>query len=463
MQDKIKKEIINELLPNEYSTEQSVIKNYCIDWRGDFEGTSDIILFPSSVAKISRIVKICNKKKIPIVPQGGNTSLVGGSVPRKNKGEIILNLSKLNRIRKINLIDYTITLESGCILENVKKELEYSKMVFPLSMGSKGSCQIGGNIATNAGGVNVIKYGSLRSNILGLEIITYDGEVVSELNDIKKNNTGLDLKQLFIGSEGILGIITAATMKIFNQPKERNVLWIALKDFKQTLNLFSFITKTFNDQITSFEIMNKKSISIIKEIEIKFDVKNYEFFCLVEISNFQGIENFYEYIVDRLKKINYSEIDMIISKSESENQKIWNIRESIPIEEKKHGYIIKHDISIPLEKMEEFIINTENQIKKYDNKAEVINFGHLGDNNLHYNVMIKDPNKVQQKKTEIRINEIIFNNVRKCKGSISAEHGIGQLRKKDLLKFRGGNEIKKMKLIKNAFDPNNIFNPGKIF
>ena len=273
MQDKIKKEIINELLPNEYSTEQSVIKNYCIDWRGDFEGTSDIILFPSSVAKISRIVKICNKKKIPIVPQGGNTSLVGGSVPRKNKGEIILNLSKLNRIRKINLIDYTITLESGCILENVKKELEYSKMVFPLSMGSKGSCQIGGNIATNAGGVNVIKYGSLRSNILGLEIITYDGEVVSELNDIKKNNTGLDLKQLFIGSEGILGIITAATMKIFNQPKERNVLWIALKDFKQTLNLFSFITKTFNDQITSFEIMNKKSISIIKEIEIKFDVK----------------------------------------------------------------------------------------------------------------------------------------------------------------------------------------------
>ena len=239
MQKKIKKEIVYGLMPNEFSTDENLIKNHCVDWRGDFEGTSDMILFPSSVKKISRIVKICNKNKIPIVPQGGNTSLVGGSVPRKNKGEIILNLSKLNKIRKINLFDNTVTLESGCVLENIKKELEHSDMVFPLSMGSKGSCQIGGNIATNAGGVNVVKYGSLRSNVLGLEIVSYNGEVISELNEIKKNNTGLDLKQLFIGSEGILGIITAATIRIFNKAKERNVLWIALKDFKQTLNLFS--------------------------------------------------------------------------------------------------------------------------------------------------------------------------------------------------------------------------------
>ncbi len=463
MHKKIKKEIVYGLRPNEYSTDKKLIKNYCIDWRGDFEGTSDLILFPNSVKKVSRIVKICNKNSIPIVPQGGNTSLVGGSVPRKNKGEVILNLSKLNKIRKINLIDNTITLESGCILENIKKELENSNMVFPLSMGSKGTCQIGGNIATNAGGVNVVKYGSLRSNVLGLEIISYSGEVISELNDIKKNNTGLDLKQLFIGSEGILGVITAATIKIFNKPKERNVLWVALENFKKTLKLFSLITKIFNDQITSFEIMNKKSISIIENTKFKFKKQKYEYFCLVEISNFQGIKGFENYIIEKLADINSSRIDMIMTKSESENQEIWGIRESIPIEEKKQGYIIKHDISIPLERMEEFILNTESEIKKYDAKAEIINFGHLGDNNLHYNVMIKDPKKIKTKKTEKYINEIIFNNVIKCNGSISAEHGIGQLRKKDLLKFKGRTEIKKMQLIKNAFDPNNIFNPGKVF
>ncbi len=463
MQKKIKKEIINELLTNEYSTDQDLIKNHCIDWRGDFEGTSDLILFPSSTKKISRIVKICNKNKIPIIPQGGNTSLVGGSVPRKNRSEIILNLSKLNKIRKINFTDKVITLESGCILENIKKELDNHDMVFPLSMGSKGSCQIGGNIATNAGGVNVVKYGSLRSNVLGLEIVTCDGKVISDLKEVKKNNTGLDLKQLFIGSEGILGIITAATIRIFNKPKERTVLWLALKNIKHTLRLYSLITKVFNDQITSFELMNKKSISIIEYPEFKFDLKKYELFCLVEISNFQGIKNFQNYIVDQLSNIDFSNADMIISKSESENQKIWRIRESIPIEEKKQGYIVKHDISLPLERMEEFIKNSESEIKKYDENAEIINFGHLGDNNLHYNVMIKDPEKIKKSKTEKDVNEIIFDNVKKCKGAISAEHGIGQLHKKELLKFRDKTEIKRMQSIKDAFDPNNIFNPGKVF
>lgn len=456
------KKIIKVLNKNEYSTEKEVIKPYCVDWRGDYKGTSSLIVHPSTVEKISKIVKICNFTRTPIIPQGGNTGLVGGSVPRRNKGEIILNLGKLNKIRKINLTDKTITLESGCILENVKKELSKFNMVFPLSLGSKGSCQIGGNIATNAGGVNVIKYGSLRSNILGLEVVSSDGKVFSELNDIKKNNTGLDLKQLFIGSEGILGIITAATIRIFDKPQERIVLWVGIKNFKETLKLYERITAMFQDQITSFELMNKKSISIIKQNEFNFKIANNKIFCLIEISNFQKIDDFGDFVINKLSVLDTEKMEIIVSKSEYENQVIWNLRESIPVEERKIGSIIKHDVSIPLENMENFIKTTELEIKQFDRMSEIINFGHLGDNNLHYNVVINNPQKIKSSSTPKIINNIIFNNVMKNKGSISAEHGIGQLRKKELFEFKGKASIKAMKSIKKIFDPRNIFNPGKV-
>ena len=456
------KKIIKVLNKNEYSTEKEVIKPYCVDWRGDYKGTSSLIVHPSTVEKISKIVKICNFTRTPIIPQGGNTGLVGGSVPRRNKGEIILNLGKLDKIRKINLTDKTITLESGCILENVKKELSKFNMVFPLSLGSKGSCQIGGNIATNAGGVNVIKYGSLRSNILGLEVVSSDGKVFSELNDIKKNNTGLDLKQLFIGSEGILGIITAATIRIFDKPQERIVLWVGIRSFKETLKLYERITAMFQDQITSFELMNKKSISIIKQNEFNFKIANNKIFCLIEISNFQKIDDFGDFVINKLSVLDTEKMEIIVSKSEYENQVIWNLRESIPVEERKIGSIIKHDVSIPLENMENFIKTTELEIKQFDRMSEIINFGHLGDNNLHYNVVINNPQKIKSSSTPKIINNIIFNNVMKNKGSISAEHGIGQLRKKELFEFKGKASIKAMKSIKKIFDPRNIFNPGKV-
>ena len=456
------KKIIKVLNKNEYSTEKEVIKPYCVDWRGDYKGTSSLIVHPSTVEKISKIVKICNFTRTPIIPQGGNTGLVGGSVPRRNKGEIILNLGKLDKIRKINLTDKTITLESGCILENVKKELSKFNMVFPLSLGSKGSCQIGGNIATNAGGVNVIKYGSLRSNILGLEVVSSDGKVFSELNDIKKNNTGLDLKQLFIGSEGILGIITAATIRIFDKPQERIVLWVGIRNFKETLKLYERITAMFQDQITSFELMNKKSISIIKQNEFNFKIANNKIFCLIEISNFQKIDDFGDFVINKLSVLDTEKMEIIVSKSEYENQVIWNLRESIPVEERKIGSVIKHDVSIPLENMENFIKTTELEIKQFDRMSEIINFGHLGDNNLHYNVVINNPQKIKSSSTPKIINNIIFNNVMKNKGSISAEHGIGQLRKKELFEFKGKASIKAMKSIKKIFDPRNIFNPGKV-
>ena len=421
------KNIFQFLENSEYSLDQDIINNHCIDWRGDFIGTSDIILFPKSTSAISKIIKACEKNHIPIIPQGGNTGLVGGSVPRKDKGEIILNLKNMNNIRKINLTDNSVIIESGCVLEDLKK-LQEHEMEFPLNMGSKGSCQVGGNIATNAGGVNYIKYGSIRQNILGLEVITTSGEIISNLSSIKKNNTGLDLKQIFIGSEGTLGIITAATFRIYKKPQERCILWLGSDSVSEILKTYSYFTKIFCDQISSFELMNKKSLEILKKIGIEFRITK-EYYCLIELSNFQDIQNFQDYIMDKIANINLNLEDVILTKNEQENIKFWNIRESIPLAEKKENFVIKHDVSIPLERMEQFINETDQKLKK-NFSAEIINFGHIGDNNLHYNVSVSKNMKPNEEKRVLKkVNDIVYSHTTKFGGSISAEHGIGQLRK----------------------------------
>ena len=462
MDKKQLKSIFHFLDNTEYSLDQDLIDSHCTDWRGDFIGTSNIVLFPKSVNSISKIIKVCEKNNIPIIPQGGNTGLVGGSVPRKGKGEIVLNLKNLNSIRKINHTDNSIVIESGCILEDLKKKLWEHNMEFPLNMGSKGSCQIGGNIATNAGGVNYIKYGSIRQNILGLEVITTNGEIISNLASIKKNNTGLDLKQIFIGSEGTLGIITAATFRIYKKPQERCILWLGSNFVSKILKTYSSFTKVFCDQISSFELMNKKSLIILEKIGIKFSVEK-EFYCLIELSNFQDIQNFQDYIMNKIAKLSLDLDDVILTKNEQENLKFWNIRESIPLAEKKEKFVIKHDVSIPLENMDNFIENTEKKLFSFKS-LEIINFGHIGDNNLHFNVCLNSNLSVKEKTIIAeKVNQIIFSNVEKYGGSISAEHGIGQLRKKELKKFKTVFEYQQMKSIKKIFDPHNIFNPGKVF
>ena len=455
------KKIFNFLDSSEYSFEKEVINQHCIDWRGDFIGNSNMIIFPKSVDRISKIIIACEKNYIPIVPQGGNTGLVGGSVPRKNKGEIIINLKNLNKIRNINLTDNSVIIESGCILENLKKKLSELDMEFPLNMGSKGSCQIGGNIATNAGGVNFIKYGSIRQNILGLELVTTNGEVISNLNSIKKNNTGLDLKQIFVGSEGTLGIITAATFKIYKKPNNRSIIWLGTNKISKVLKIYSSFTKVFCDQISSFELMNKKSLTILQKIGLNFKTTK-EYYCLVELSNFPELPNFHDYIMNKLENLSLDLDDVILTKNEQENLSFWNIRESIPLAEKKEKYVIKHDISIPLENMENFIKETDNKLKKTF-PVQIINFGHIGDNNLHYNVSVTKETRLSKDEILRKVNNIVYSNTTRFGGSISAEHGIGQLRKADLKKYKSKFELEQMKSIKKIFDPLGIFNPGKIF
>ena len=457
--------IISFLDKSEYSFDQQIIDNYCIDWRKDFVGTSEIILFPKSVQKISKIVSICSKKKIPIVPQGGNTGLVGGSVPRRERGEIILNLKNLNRIRNLSSLDYSIVVESGCILESIHEYLGKNNFLFPVSMGSRGSCQIGGNIATNAGGLNVIKFGSLRSNIIGLEAVMNNGEIFSELKNIKKNNTGYDLKQLLIGSEGTLGIITAANFKIYPQSTNRKVIFASFTNFNSLLNFYYNNIKIFGSSVSSFEFINQESMNIVQKHypEIGKILDEQDCYCLIEISNYNNIPSFEKYVFNNISKYASLAKDIVMSKSEYENSKIWKFRELIPLAETKEGFCIKHDISIPLENMENFIKKTMLAIKKIEPNVRLVNFGHLGDNNLHFNIMyLTKENSQKLRKNSDRINNVIYEKVKQNKGSFSAEHGIGQLKKKQLKLYKSKLEYSKMKAIKKLFDPNNIFNPGKV-
>ena len=457
-------ELINKLHPSEYSTQPEVLKKHCIDWRGEYIGKSKLIAFPRSVKKISEILNFCQKKAIAVVPQGGNTGLVGGGVPRKKGNEIIINLSNLNKIRNIDLIGNSVTVEAGCILDIIKNKLEKYDLEFPLSMGSRGNCQIGGNIATNAGGLNVIKYGTIRQNILGIEAVLPDGIIYNSLKNVKKNNTGFDLKHLLIGSEGTLGIITAATIQLFPLPKEKVVLWASFKDFTKVLGFYKNINNRFKDLITSFEFMNKESIEVLEKHECKFiNLKKNQCYCLVEFSNFQKINDFNDFIFSKIDFKNLDTDDLILSKSESENKKLWNYRESIPLAERKENFIIPHDISIPLTNITKFVEKTTTSIKRFLNGSKIINFGHLGDNNLHFNVLIEKQKNLSRKSICRSVNKIVFDNVKIHGGAISAEHGIGQLRKSELKRNKKVLELNKMKDIKKIFDPQNILNPGKIF
>ncbi len=458
--------LIKYLDKSEYSLDQDIIRSHCIDWRKKFYGNSELIVFPKSVRKLSKIVKECSIRNIPIVPQGGNTGLVGGSVPRKNKSEIIINLKKINKIRKFDGLSFSIIIESGCILEEVQNYVKKKNLVFPISMGSRGTCQIGGNIATNAGGLNVIKYGLLRNNILGIEAVMSDGNIYSELKNIKKNNTGYDLKQLLIGSEGTLGIITAANIRVFPTAKDNRVIFASFKDFKSVLNFYFEINNFFSDLLTSFEMINSDSMELVikHNSDLPHFIEKGQYYCLVELSNFINIPNFYDLIVDHLSKIKGEVKSLIVSKSENENLKFWKYREAIPPSETKEEMCLQHDVSIPLSNMNDFIEDTTKKIKKISKYISFINFGHLGDNNLHFNILTTEKTNIDNlTKNKNKITELIYENTYKFDGSFSAEHGIGQLKKKELRKYKTNDEIKRMQGIKKMFDPKNILNPGKIF
>ncbi len=426
-----------------------------VDWRKNFTGKSLAVLFPVNITQIQDIILLCNQFKVAIVPQGGNTSLCGGATPIENSRlqQIIVNMSKLNKILEINSINRTVTVESGCLLGKLKSVLSEQNLFFPLALGSLDSCQIGGNIATNAGGINVLRYGMMRDLVLGLEVVLPNGKIINVLNELIKHNTYIDIKHLFIGSEGTLGIITKACLKIYSNLKNSQSGMIYLNNFSEAINLLLVLE---HYDLTAFEIINSETICLLNKYFSEYSLSTkYEWVIMFNLD--VDIEFDYEMLLKKLNTV--PNIEIFLSYNEESKNKIWHSRELIPLAEKQEGSIIKHDISLPLDRIEFFIATNKLNILNHFPLSKFIVFGHLGDGNLHYNIKIDNYTKTIAKK----INDLVYADVMKLDGSYSAEHGIGML-KKDLFKnFSDQNNFQLCKDIKGLIDPNNIFNRGKIF
>ena len=446
-------------------TRKKDMEKYLKEWRGVYNGAAGAIVKPKSTKEISKILEFSYKKNISCIPQGGNTGLVGGQIPFNND-HIVISLERMNKIREINKIDQSITVEGGLILSNLQKECEENNLFFPLSLASEGSCSIGGNIATNAGGVAVLHYGNTRELVMGLEIVLPDGSVINNLKTLIKDNTGYSIKDLFVGSEGTLGIITAATLKVFPKPKRIYTALVSVNSPKNSIKILNYIKDNLSIPLTAFELMNDFSVKLVeKHIDnILIPIEKFKWLILIEFSSIEDSKN----EKDKIEKILMKIIDqnlannIFISQSLNQAKNIWHIRESISEAQKKEGGSIKNDISVPIKDISEFINTAVKLSKKQIPGSRNVIFGHIGDGNIHFNISqpIKS-NKAEFLGREKDLREQIIKLTIKLNGSFSAEHGIGLARKSDLKKYKK-KDVEVLKSIKNSFDPKNIMNPGKI-
>ena len=468
-------EIFQSTVKSKILTED--IDKYLSDWRGVYKGNTKFVIFPQTTLEVSKIVKLANKFNIPIVPQGGNTGLCGGATPNKSGNSILINLSKLNKIRSIDLLGNTISVEGGCVLETILNETDKNDRVFPINLAAKGSCTVGGNLATNAGGINVLKYGLTRDLVLGVEAVLPTGEIINNLTSLHKDNTGYAFHKILVGSEGTLGIITAATIKIFQKPKVKISSFIKVKNITKSIETLHSLQSYSGGNIEAFEIMSKPILDIVHrqfpDLSKPFP-EIPELALLVEFSTTSELdlitdstgETFFQNrIIEIMSMLIENELieDAVISKSEYQNKELWDIRENANIAQMQEGFQLKLDISIPIKKMSEFWSDTYKKIKSYHSNVKICVFGHLGDGNLHYNLMDQNPEEPYVKGNQSILKDLVYEQVSKFSGSFSAEHGIGQLKINELKKYKEKNSFELIKRLKKSMDPQNIMNPGKIF
>ena len=445
----------------------AVPDDYLSEPRSRWRGISSVLVLPQNVNEVSTVVGLANARNIPIIPYGGGTGLVGGQIQDKGPSGILLSLERMNEIRSLNLDENVITVESGVILSNLRDAAEEAKRIFPLSLASEGTAQIGGNLATNAGGVNVLRYGSTRNLCLGLEVVFADGSIWNGLSRLHKDNTGYDLKNLIIGSEGTLGIITAATMKLFPKPLEHTVALIAVKSPNDALKLLSETKDYFGETISAFELINKMGIDFFKETKVQVKIpfsKIPEWMVLLDIGH-PGRNSAEKNSNDYFENILSSglAVDGVLAENVGQQNDLWALRENIPEANRRIGSVSSHDISLPLSVISTFIDEARVEISKLGN-FRINCFGHLGDGNLHFNIF---PNKGEKREdyNHIRpeIKKTIHDLVHLHGGSVSAEHGIGRLKINDLVKYSDPVKLKLNKSIKAVMDPKGILNPGVIF
>jgi len=470
------------------------------DWRRRARGQALAVVRPGSTDEVAAIVKACAWHQaatgVSLVPQGGNTGLAVGSVPDGTGRQVVLNLTRLNAVRAIDPANLTITAEAGCVLQTVQEAAEAAGLLFPLSLAAEGSCTLGGNLGTNAGGTQVVRYGNARELCLGLEVVTAQGEIWHGLSALRKDNTGYDLRDLLIGSEGTLGIITAATMKLYPQPAAQLTAWAALPSLEAAVALLGLAHRHLGPGLTGFEVMGRFALNLVDKHfkQLKVPLLNRpaaapgrpkqgaapsggsepnevgsvgaSYFVLLENSDHES-EHHARAVFERLLEAALEAelvLDAVVAESLNQARHLWHLRESIPLAQAEEGLNIKHDISIPVSRIVEFVEQTDALLAREIPGVRLVNFGHLGDGNLHYNVQAPEgiDARVFLQDQEDRVNTLVFDSVARFGGSISAEHGIGSLKAGKLPRYKSPVALELMRAIKQALDPTGLLNPGRV-
>ena len=440
---------------------------YLTEARRLWRGATQLVIRPAATAEVAEVVRICAAAKLAVVPQGGNTGLVAGGVPPEDRDNIVLALGRMNRIRTIDPVNFTMTVEAGCILAQLQEVAAEADRLFPLSLGAEGSCQIGGNLSTNAGGIAVLRYGNARELTLGVEVVLPDGRVWDGLRGLRKDNTGYDLKQLFIGGEGTLGIITAATVKLFPRPRETDTAFLALDRVEDVMDLFARARAATADQLTAFELIPRAALDLaLVHIPGTIDplAARHPWYVLLEMSSSQT-ESGLRGLLERLLATALEEAliaDGVIAESGAQAKELWHIREAI-VEAQLCSGSIKHDVAVPVSRVADFIIRATTGVCEKLPGIRPMAFGHVGDGNIHFNLTQPDGADTAAYLARWQeFNDIVHGIVRDLHGSISAEHGVGRLKRDEITHYKSAVEIELMRRVKRALDPDNIMNPGKV-
>ncbi|GAB3408766.1 FAD-binding oxidoreductase [Massilia agilis] len=449
-------------------TSHADMASYLTDWRGRFTGRARAVLRPASAAEVAQLVQACGEYRVPLVPQGGKTGLVLGSVPDDSGLEVVLSLTRLNRIVHIDTANRTMLVQAGCILQQIQDAAEEAGLLFPLSLAAEGSCTIGGNLSTNAGGTAVLRYGNTRELCLGLEVVTAQGEVWDGLRGLRKDNTGYDLRDLFIGAEGTLGVITAAVLKLYPQPKATITALVATGSPRRALELLSLAQDYCGASLTAYELMSDVCLRLVgrhfPHLPRPFAQEHAQY-ALLEVSSNESEEHAIGLLEGAIGDALEQGIidDAVVATSLAQSRALWNIREHIPLAQAADGKNLKHDVSLPISRIADFIDQTAAQLQQAFPGCQLVCFGHLGDGNLHYNVAPAEGQSHDEfLANQAAVSRIVHDSVHVFGGSISAEHGIGALKRSDLTRYKSAVELNMMRAIKTALDPLGIMNPGKI-
>ncbi len=437
------------------------------DHRALYLGHALAVLAPADVAAVSRVLAYCNERRIGVVPQGGNTSYCGGATPDASSSQVLMSLARLNHVRAIDADNYTLIAEAGCVLADLQKSAAEADRYLPLSLGAEGSCMLGGNLSTNAGGLNVIHYGMARDLVLGLEVVLPDGRVLETLTGLRKDNTGYDIKSLFLGAEGTLGVITAACLKLFPALRSHATAFVAVRDPAAAVSLLGALRSASGDCVSSFELIPRIGVELTARhipgvTDPLSSASAWYVLCELSSSRAESLGGILEDVLAKAMDAGWIQ-DAAVAQNERERQAFWRLRESIPEAQRKDGASLKHDISVPVSQVPRFIEVAGSWVAEHVPQGVLVAYGHLGDGNLHFNVNQRAGSQpAQLQAVEPKVKRAIHDFVRDFGGSFSAEHGIGQLKVFELERYANPLELELMKRVKQAFDPNGIMNPGKV-